>query len=303
MSQSILAIDDSADIHQLLRVRLKNIGNEVELKHALTGEDGFNMARDEQPDLILLDVVMPDATGFEVCSRLKSEPETRNIPVIFLTGSTEVDQKLQGFDLGAIDYIQKPFDPAELNARVRAALRTKRFQDMLAQRAMIDALTGLWNRAHFDQRLHEESAATSRYGRPLSVIMMDVDKFKNLNDTHGHPFGDEVLQAVGDVLTANGRSSDWPCRYGGEEFVVILRETDVEGALIVAERMREDLESLKLRSRGNFVPVTASFGVSSNTLCRNPADFSRQWLIRSADEALYAAKEGGRNRVCVAKHN
>ena len=301
MSQSILAIDDSADIHQLLRVRLKNIGNEVELKHAMTGEDGFNMARDEQPDLILLDVVMPDATGFEVCRRLKAEPETRNIPVIFLTGSTEVDQKVQGFELGAIDYIQKPFNAAELNARVRAALRTKRFQDMLAQRAMIDALTGLWNRAHFDQRLHEEAAATTRYGRPLSVIMMDVDKFKNLNDTHGHPFGDEVLQGVGDVLTANGRSSDWPCRYGGEEFVVILRETDVQGAMIVAERIRADLEGLKLRNRGQFVSVTASFGVSGSTLCRNPADFSRQWLIRSADEALYAAKESGRNRVCLAK--
>ena len=172
---------------------------------------------------------------------------------------------------------------------------------MLAQRAMIDGLTGLWNRAHFDQRMHEEVAAAARYDRPMSLILMDVDKFKNLNDNHGHPFGDEVLQAVGDVLQDSARTSDWPCRYGGEEFGLILRETDLDGAIIMAERVREELECLQLRNNAQLVPVTASFGVVASTLCMNPCDLSTKWIIESADRALYAAKESGRNRVCTAE--
>ena len=298
MTQTILAIDDSPEIHQLLKVRLKNL--DVELSHASCGQEGYDLAQTQHPDLILLDVMMPDSTGFDVCRRLKATPDTQNIPVIFLTGASDVEQKVLAFDVGAVDYIQKPFDSAELNARVRAALRTKRFQDMLAQRAMIDGLTGLWNRPQFDQRLHEEVAASARYDRPLSLILMDVDKFKNLNDTHGHPFGDEVLQAVGDVLQAHARTSDCPCRYGGEEFGIILRETDLEGAVVVAERLREALQNLQLRNKGQDVPVTASFGVVSTTLCMNPVNLTREWLVEAADKALYAAKEGGRNRVCTA---
>jgi len=298
MTQTVLAIDDSPEIHQLLKVRLKNL--DVELSHADCGIDGFDQALAGNPDLILLDVMMPDASGFDICRKLKATTETRNIPVIFLTGASDVDQKVLGFDVGAVDYIQKPFDSAELNARVRAALRTKRFQDMLAQRAMIDGLTGLWNRAHFDQRMHEEVAAAARYDRPMSLIMMDVDKFKNLNDNHGHPFGDEVLQSVGDVLQDSARTSDWPCRYGGEEFGLILRETDLEGAVIMAERVREEIESLQLRNKAQLVPVTSSFGVVSSTQCMNPCDLSSKWMIESADRALYAAKDGGRNCVRTA---
>ncbi|MDA0282607.1 MAG: diguanylate cyclase [Planctomycetota bacterium] len=298
MTQKVLAIDDSPEIHQLLKVRLKNL--DVELSHAHCGLDGFDQALGTNPDLILLDVMMPDTSGFDVCRKLKATSETRNIPVIFLTGASDVDQKVLGFDVGAVDYIQKPFDSAELNARVRAALRTKRFQDMLAQRAMIDGLTGLWNRAHFDQRMHEEVAAAARYSRPMSLIMMDVDKFKNLNDSHGHPFGDEVLQAVGDVLQQTARTTDWPCRYGGEEFGLILRETDLDGAVVMAERVRASIEGLLLRNKSQMVPVTASFGVVATTLCMNPCDLSPQWIIESADRALYAAKESGRNRVCIA---
>ena len=298
MAQTILAIDDSPEIHQLLKVRLKNL--DVELSHAHCGFDGFDQAQASNPDLILLDVMMPDASGFDICRKLKATSETRNIPVIFLTGASDVDQKVLGFDVGAVDYIQKPFDSAELSARVRAVLRTKRFQDMLAQRAMIDGLTGLWNRAHFDQRLHEEIAAAQRYDRPMSLIMMDVDKFKNLNDNHGHPFGDEVLQAIGDVLQESARMTDWPCRYGGEEFGFILRETDLEGAIIMAERVRAEIEGLELRNKAQAVSVTASFGVVSSTLCMNPVELSSKWVIESADKALYAAKEIGRNRVCTA---
>lgn len=299
MTQTILIIDDSPDIHQLLKVRLKNL--DVSLAHALSGAEGMVKAEEAQPDLILLDVHMPEASGFDVCRDLKANSSTQDIPVIFLTGAADVDQKVLGFELGAVDYIQKPFDSAELNARVRAALRTKRFQDMLAQRAMIDGLTGLWNRTHFEIRLQDEVAATQRYDRPLSLIMLDVDHFKKLNDNHGHPFGDEVLQAVGEALAETARTSDWACRYGGEEFAVILRETNLEGALILAERLRKLIEDLTLRNKGQDVKVTASFGVSCSEQCMNPLDFSRRWLITSADGALYAAKHAGRNRVRFAE--
>ena len=299
MTQTVLAIDDSPEIHQLLKFRLKNL--DVELAHADSGFDGFDQALAVNPDLILLDVMMPDASGFDICRKLKTTKQTRNIPVIFLTGASDVDQKVLGFDVGAVDYIQKPFDSVELNTRVRAALRTKRFQDRLAQSAMIDGLTGLWNRAHFDQRIHEEVAAALRYDRPMSLIMMDVDKFKNLNDNHGHLFGDEVLQVVGDVLQDSVRTSDWPCRYGGEEFGLILRETDLDGAIILAERIRKEIGSLQLHNKAQLVPVTSSFGVVSSTLCMNPCDLSSKWMIGSADRALYAAKEGGRNCVQTAE--
>ncbi len=299
MTQTVLAIDDSPEIHQLLKFRLRNL--DVELAHADCGFDGFDQALAVNPDLILLDVMMPDASGFDICRKLKTTTQTRNIPVIFLTGASDVDQKVLGFDVGAVDYIQKPFDSVELNTRVRAALRTKRFQDRLAQSAMIDGLTGLWNRAHFDQRIHEEVAAALRYDRPMSLVMMDVDKFKNLNDNHGHLFGDEVLQVVGDVLQDSVRTSDWPCRYGGEEFGLILRETDLDGAIILAERIRKEIGSLQLHNKAQLVPVTSSFGVVSSTLCMNPCDLSSKWMIGSADRALYAAKEGGRNCVRTAE--
>ena len=299
MQQRILAIDDSPDIHQLLSVRLGNLN--VELQHALTGESGYDKALKEPPDLILLDVMMPDASGFEICRRLKATSETAAVPVIFLTGETYVEQKVRGFDVGAVDYIQKPFDTAELTARVRSALRTKRYFDMLAQRAMLDGLTGLWNRSQFDQRLYEEISCAQRYDRPLSLVMMDVDRFKELNDNYGHPFGDQVLQSIGELLQSWTRNTDLPCRYGGEEFGIILRETDLEGAVQTAERLREALEELQLRHKRDPVPVTASLGVSSMSLCLNPVELDHTWLIESADGALYEAKKSGRNRVCVAK--
>lgn len=297
MTQKVLAIDDSPDIHHLLRVRLKHLG--VDFESAFNANDGINKAETVRPDLILLDVCMPDANGIEVCRTIKNRPELASIPIIFLTGTADVAHKVEGFEAGAVDYIEKPFEPEELNARVRAALRTKRYFDLLSQRAMIDGLTGLWNRTHFDQRLVEEVAGSQRYDRPLSLVMVDVDRFKSINDSYGHPFGDEVLQQVGDVLLRNARTSDSACRYGGEEFAIILRETDIEGALVVAERLRVQIAELPFKRKGHDVKVTASFGVSANSLCRNPCEFTKSWMIDSADRALYQAKQQGRNRVIV----
>jgi diguanylate cyclase (GGDEF)-like protein len=297
MSQCVLVIDDSSDVHRLLDVRLRPEG--LILHHALDAADGMAKAKDLKPDLILLDVDLPLMTGFEICRALKEDPLTSQIPVIFLTGASEVYAKVQGFDLGAVDYVTKPFEPAELRARVRAALRTKRYQDILSARSHIDALTGVWNRAYFNQRMGEECFAAERYGRVVSLMMLDLDHFKTLNDSHGHPFGDMVLQGLGELLNTTLRATDAPCRFGGEEFALILTETDLEGARVGAERLRDQISGLAFQSGVKHVQVTASFGVAcSNTFAKGT--LSIIGLVTAADDALYQAKHEGRNRVCVA---
>jgi diguanylate cyclase (GGDEF)-like protein len=275
--QTVLVIDDSPDTHTLLALRLSS--EAADLRGAL------------RPDLILLDMDMPDLSGFEVCRALKSDPVTAGIPVIFLSGTTDTAAKVEGFDLGAVDYVTKPFEPAELRARVRAALRTKRYVDLLASRAQIDALTGLYNRAHMDRRLTECIAATARGGHQASFILIDVDHFKSVNDTYGHPFGDTVLQRVADAITSEIRGEDVACRYGGEEFTILLPHTSVQSAAILAERLRLAIESETFAHHGQSVKITCSFGVAE---LQGPVPPT---LIELADEALYRAKHSGRNRV------
>jgi diguanylate cyclase (GGDEF)-like protein len=297
MAQTLLVIDDSIDIHRLLDVRLRP--EEVVVYHALSADEGLDKARELKPDLILLDVDLPIKSGFEVCEALKQDPALAEIPVIFLTGATDIHTKVQGLELGAVDYVIKPFDPAELRARVRAALRTKRYHDLLSARANVDGLTGIWNRSYFNQRFGEEIAAAQRYSRQVSLVMLDLDHFKTHNDTYGHPFGDRILQVVGDVLHSALRSTDAPCRFGGEEFALILTETPGEGALLLAERIRMRIASTVFRAKDVNIPVTASFGVvSSEVFDTQSVSVSR--MIRAADDALYRAKNEGRNRACLA---
>jgi diguanylate cyclase (GGDEF)-like protein len=295
MRQTVLAIDDSLEIHRLLEIRLQP--ERLQLEKALSGEEGLEKARTLQPDLILLDLAMPGQTGFQICRQLKADPQTAPIPVIFLSASSDVVDKVKGFDLGAVDYVTKPFDPAELRARVRAALRTKRYHDMLATRAQLDALTGLWNRRYFEKRLDDEVAAHVRYGRKACLIMLDIDHFKRINDTFGHPFGDQVLQATGEALVSSVRSPDTVCRYGGEEFALILPETGMSEGMTVAARVQRQLGQMGLQHRGQTVAVTASFGISSTDIFPAPTAASRQGLLCAADDALYEAKRGGRNCV------
>jgi diguanylate cyclase (GGDEF)-like protein len=297
MSQNVLAIDDSPDVHSLLDARLQPEG--LILHHALDAERGLAMAQELRPDLILLDVDLPLITGFEVCQKLKLDPITAQIPVIFLTGATEVYTKVQGFDLGAVDYVTKPFEPAELRARVRAALRTKRYHDILAARSHIDGLTGIWNRSYFDQRLGEECSAARRYGRLISLIMLDVDNLKALNNSHGHPFGDLVLQTLGDLFNSFLRTTDAPCRYGGDEFAIILTETDLDGATVTGERLRREMSEARFHPKGGRVEVTASVGIACSSAFTKDV-LTVRGMVDSADDALYRAKKEGRNRVCVA---
>jgi diguanylate cyclase (GGDEF)-like protein len=296
-TRSVLAIDDSKEIHELLEVRLAPEG--LLLHRALDANEGLAKARELRPDLILLDLYLPGTDGFDLCRMLKEDPTTAAIPVIFLTAATDVVAKVQGFELGAVDYVQKPFVPEELRARVRAALRSKQDRDVLSARAQVDGLTGVWNRSFFDVRFEEAIAAARRYGRAVSLVMLDVDHFKQTNDSFGHPFGDQVLQAVGDLLQTTLRATDVPCRFGGEEFALILPETEEQPAMQTAERIRMRVAELRFQPKDVPVRITASFGVACSTAF-GPDRLSAKAMVEAADAALYRAKHDGRNRVCVA---
>jgi len=290
--QKVLVIDDSDAIHALLKARLS--AEPIELHFAPDGAAGLEKAASVLPDLILLDVDMPQPDGFEVCRQLKADSRTMNIPVVFLTGATSTDEKIKGLEMGATDYITKPFEPAELRARVRASLRTKYLLDLLSRKAMIDGLTGLWNRAYFDMRMSQEMSLTRRTRQPLACIMLDLDHFKRLNDNYGHPSGDEVLRWVGQLLTETCRGEDIVCRYGGEEFVILCPNTTADLAADLAERVRSSLESFTWRFREDAVKVTCSMGVADLRHVPPPS------VVELADRALYQAKHSGRNRVVVA---
>jgi len=298
MSATVLAIDDAPEVHALLAARLRPEG--VRLLSAQGWEEGRELAFTTAPDLILLDVEMPGYSGLDVCRLLKADPRTAAIPVIFLTGATDVSTKVHGFDLGAVDYVTKPFHPAELRARVRSALRTKRYQDLLAASAQVDALTGLRNRGYLDDFLDAAVRSSHIESRPCSLVLVDLDHFKQLNDRYGHPFGDLVLQRVGELVGASVRAGDAACRYGGEEMALVLPGTPAAAATLVAERLRAALASLELAPRGERVVVTASFGVAeTGELARMGHAATDAALIAAADEALYFAKRSGRDRVCA----
>ncbi len=289
----LLAIDGSEEIHRLLKDRLRHA--RLEIHGATSGEKGLVMAQALLPDVILLDLELPDRDGFSVLRDLKANSRTHDIPVIFVSGSSATTSKVKGFDMGAIDFVTKPFEIAELKARVRSAVRLRLLINMLAQRARIDGLTGLWNRTFFDERLSEELADALRYNTALALIMADLDGFKAINDAHGHPFGDQVLEEFAKLLT-RGRQGDIPCRYGGEEFCVILPHTSARAAVRVADRLRESLKARRWDGHDDQV-VTASFGVAD---LEAATEQESNALIHAADQALYAAKQAGRDRVVVA---
>lgn len=287
----MLVIDDSELIHRLLKVRLQF--ERIEIESAMSSKEGCRMARVVDPDVILMDIDMgigDPMDGFEILSELKSDPLTRDVPVIFISASTETMDRVRALELGAIDFVCKPFEVVELKARIRSALRVRSLVRMLAQKAKIDGLTGLWNRSYFDSRMEEETASAGRHGRPLSLILCDLDHFKALNDKHGHPFGDQVLERYAQLLGA-GRAEDVACRYGGEEFALILPEADRKQAIQAAERARRAIELEQWPDHPGLV-VTASFGVSQYHV-----DLDSSSMVAAADQALYRAKELGRNRV------
>ena len=286
----VLIVDDSPFALKLAKVRL---GKEnLEIITASSGAEGLKLAASEKPDLILLDVNMPKMSGFEVCCKLKTNKDLCMTPVIFLTGSDDTQDKIKGLNVGAVDYVTKPFDTFELKARVNAALRTKRMQDLLVEYANIDPLTGIPNRRALMECLSKEWMRVQRHGGTLSFIMADIDNFKRVNDTYGHSIGDEILQKVAQTIVSQCREIDLSARYGGEEFAIVVPDESAEGAAKLAERCRQATSNIKLNVGDEDVQVTVSLGVAEIA-----NSTSAEALIAAADEALYQAKEAGRNQV------
>jgi diguanylate cyclase (GGDEF)-like protein len=264
---------------------------------AKSGQEGLKRALTDQPDLILLDIVMPGMNGFEVLRTLKESEETRHIPVIIITGLDNEDDEERGFSLGAVDYIGKPFKNAIVRARVRTHIRIINQIRTIERMGLVDGLTDIPNRRCFDDRLALEWRRALREGRPLTFLMMDLDEFKAYNDTYGHPQGDLLLRTIAKILSAAAkRPADLAARLGGEEFGVLLPETGAKAAREVAERIRAAVEAARVPATGgNLTQITVSVGVVSLV----PSDkTSPEAFVAAADKNLYAAKESGRNRIC-----
>ncbi len=297
--QRILVVDDNPDNVDLLTQYLTGLGYEVVA--AYDGEEALKVAAHESVDLILLDVMMPKISGFNVCRQLKSGETTSFTPIVLVTVRDDTQSKLEGFAAGADDYITKPFEIEELSARVKGLLRIKALQDnlraanqRLAAMSATDGLTGLYNHRHFLELLDVEVHRAQRYRRPLAVIMLDLDHFKQINDEHGHLFGDFVLRKVSEIFHRLARAGDVIGRYGGEEFAIIV--TDSHGGEPLAERIRSTVESTEFVHDGQRAPVRISAGV-----CQAMAGAIEDGkeLLRLADEALYLAKQAGRNRIAT----
>jgi diguanylate cyclase (GGDEF)-like protein len=292
--QKILIVDDSSDIIQIINDILEK---DYEVFFAITGKKAINIALTENPDLILLDVMMPDMNGYEVCRKLKSYKQFHHIPIIFLTAMNDIEDETKGLELGAIDYITKPFNPAIVKVRIKNHLELKRQRDILENLSSRDGLTGIANRRRFDEFLDQEWLRAKRKNTQLSLIMMDVDHFKQYNDNYGHLAGDDCLKQIASTLEKQlKRPTDLVTRYGGEEFASILPDTNNEGALHIAKQFIESISELKIPHSHSSVDdhVTISIGVATIT----PSDlFFKEQLIKAADSSLYKAKEAGRNKV------
>jgi two-component system, cell cycle response regulator len=301
---TILVADDEPVNRALIQRRLEREGYQV--LTARNGSEAVELASELLPDLVLLDVMMPEMDGMDACRLLKETEATRDIPVIFLSARDETAMKVNGLSLGADDYISKPFEAEELIARVHVAIRLKRERDQLRnnaeeaslraeiaqERAMTDALTGLLNRYGLQHVLAREHAEARRYSRSLSCLVIDLDNFKTINDTYGHPIGDLTLQQIASILREAVRASDTVFRYGGEEFLVLLPETDLDGAIALGEKIRAASASRLFGEGQRVFSLTLSAG--AGCLCDNESGHD---MIARADMALYHAKEQGRNRV------
>lgn len=288
----ILLVDDIKTNVNILKLLFKD---DYDVSVAHDGESALDQVNLYLPDLILLDIEMPGIDGYEVCRRLKADPHTKKVMVVFITSKDGDENETKGLELGAIDYITKPFRLPIIKARVRNLIGMKKMQDTLENLSSIDGLTGIPNRRYFEQTLHQEWRRAIRSKAPLSLIMMDIDYFKKFNDHYGHPSGDECLKSVAKTMSGPPhRSSDFVARYGGEEFVAVLPDTEITGAFTVGERIRQNVRDLQIHHAQSPVDdyVTISAGISSMIPTNN---HEPGILIERADKALYLAKKEGRN--------
>ncbi len=291
---TILIVDDMVANIEILDGILSP---EYEALFATSGKDALAIAAEQAPDLILLDVIMPEMNGYQVCKELKKEEKTRDIPIIFVTANNLEEDESRGFEEEVVDYITKPVRPAIVKARVRIHLELKRHRDYLKNLSTIDGLTGVANRRKFDEMIAGEWRRARRSQHPLSLIMMDIDYFKAYNDHYGHLAGDECLKKLaGGIAGICRRQTDLFARYGGEEFALLLADTDARGALAMAEKVQEKTSILRIPHAYSDAAdhVTLSLGVA--TLVPND-DQTHLDLINTADGLLYAAKHSGRNQI------
>ena len=293
----LLLIDDQpTNIQVLYRV----FADDYQVFMATSGAQALQTARQEDPDVILLDVMMPDMDGYEVCQQLKQDGATRDIPILFVTAHHEAQEETRGLSVGAVDFITKPINPAVVRARVHTHLTLKRQTDALKRLVFIDSLTHTFNRRYFDERLTEEWGRAQRTGKPLCLLLVDVDFFKQFNDVYGHPRGDDALRQVAQALKdAVLRPGDIVCRYGGEEFACLLPDTDSEGALQVAQRVEKAVRDLAMDHSASS--VAAVLTISAGVAVRQPdSQGDASALLALADAQLYRAKSQGRAQSCIA---
>lgn len=296
--QTILIVDDAKSNINVLSELLRS---DFKIKAATSGEKAIEIAfSDNPPDLILLDVIMPEMDGYEVCKRLKASSQTKAIPIIFITGKVNEEDEIYGFNLGAVDYITKPFSPVVVKARVGTHAELKRHRDFLEGISYLDGLTGISNRRKFNEFLELTWNFAEHESVPVSMILMDIDFFKLFNDHYGHQAGDDCLiQIAGALSESLCHKTDFVARYGGEEFVCVLPNATTEVALEMAEKLRKSVLELEIPHAFSAAAeyVTISLGVATAI----PADDSHyDSLIRMADGALYQSKETGRNKVSKA---
>ncbi len=287
--QKVLIIDAAQEDHAALSACLKD--EPVTIFSSCDGEAGIASANAIVPDLILLDVDLPEVSGFDVCRRLKGGKKTREIPIILLTAATDSAERLRGLELGALDYITKPIDTAEVLARVWAALRASFFLNLLSKKAMIDGVSGLWNRQYFDQRMAAEISLSRRSSRPISCIMCEIDGFDAFTERFGHPGADEILRGIGQFLVNNCRMEDVNCRFSGGQFGIVAPNTPLDGAADLANRLCATLAHSEFTARGQKIRVTCSFG-----LCDLEVAGSKP-IVELTEQALHRATKGGGNRV------
>jgi len=297
--KSVLVVDDeSSNIMALTHI----LGSEYTIYAAKNGQNALAAAEKHLPDLVLLDILMPDMDGYAVMAALKNIERTKKIPVIFVTGLNNAGDEERGLALGAADYIIKPFSPAIVKLRVHNQMQMLDQLRTIERLSMTDQLTTLPNRRNFEVRLAAEWGRAQREQIPVSICLMDVDDFKNYNDTYGHQQGDTALQMLAAVFSQElQRSSDFGARWGGEEFIVLLPATDSIAAAYIAERIRKGVEETKiLNVEGTATGITVSIGINTEIPQQHS---SRDSFISRADKALYKAKTEGKNRVYVPEGN
>jgi len=299
---NILIVDDVEDNIEILGDLLTFDGYDVQ--SASSGEAALEQVQIARPDLILLDILMPGLSGFEVCEKLKADESTKDIPVIFVSSMTDLDSKLQGFKVGGVDYINKPFQHAEILVRVNTHITLQRLRRHLEEQnielerlANTDYLTDLYNRRRFFHVAEGTFAGAERSNEPMSVTLIDLDYFKQVNDTYGHLIGDQVLIHIAHMIRDYCRQNDLAARYGGEEFAILHPSIDRRDAYHVTEEIRKRVEDTPFILEDYEIGMTLSAGVVDSQVCRDCPRIDD--VLDMADRALYRAKDGGRNQVVV----